>query len=151
MVDIQEMLDWLSSFEKSVGESEKSRADLKVSQNEYLRLKGLHDNSHNVSDKALQAAEGIWRSGKAQLRSSIASTRNLQSIAQQRWGSVIARWLVERNANIERLIRQERALILITVPSGTPLPSPPDSIQIKGATSSLDCSRPDLPIPAHEP
>jgi hypothetical protein len=151
VVDIQEMLDWLSSFEKSGGESEKSRADLKVSQNEYLRLKGLHDNSHNVSDKALQAAEGIWRSDKAQLRSSIASTRNLQSIAQQRWGSVIARWLVERNANIDRLIRQERALILITVPSGTPLPSPPDSIQIKGATSSSTAAVLISPSPRMNP
>jgi hypothetical protein len=151
VVDIQELLDWLSSYAKTDGELGKSRAELEVSQNEYLRLKGLHDNSHNVSDKALQAAEGAWRTGKAQVRAAEASIRNLQSIAQQRWGSIIARWLVERNENIDRLIRQERALILLTVPSGTPLPSPPRSIQIKGATSTLTAAVLVSPSPRMNP
>jgi hypothetical protein len=136
VLDLQELLDWLASSAKAEGELEKNRAELEVSQTEYLRMKGLHDNSHNVSEKALQGAEGVWRSGKAQVRADEASTRNLQSIARQRWGSVITRWLVERNAVIDWLVRQERALIQITVPSGTPLPSPPRSIQIKGATST---------------
>ncbi|TWJ13320.1 efflux RND transporter periplasmic adaptor subunit [Geobacter argillaceus] len=136
VVDIRELLDWLESYAKAEGVLEKSRAELEVSQNEYLRLKGLHDDSHNVSDKALQAAEGVWRSGKAQVRADEASTGNLRSIARQHWGIVITGWLVERNTNIDRLIRQERALIQITVPPGTSLPSPPRSIRIKGATST---------------
>jgi hypothetical protein len=151
VVDIREMLDWLENYAKADGELEKSRAELEVSQNEYLRLKGLHDNSHNVSDKALQAAEGAWRSGKAQVRAGEASIGNLQSIARQRWGSVIARWLVERHENIDRLVRQERALILVTIPSGTSLNSPPRSVQIKGATSTSTAAVLVSPAPRMNP
>lgn len=137
VVDIKEMLDWRDSSAKADGEAEKGRAELEVSQNEYLRLKGLHDDSHNVSDKALQAAKGVWRSAKAQSRAAEASIRNLQSIAQQRWGSVIARWLAEGNANIEGLARQELSLIQITVSPGSPVVSPPHTIKVKGATNTL--------------
>lgn len=136
VVDVQEFLDWLNGYSGAQVQLEKNRADLEVFHNEYLRLKSLHETSRNISDKSLQAAEGTWRSGKAQTRGAEESVRNLEWTAQQRWGKIIARWLMGRNAAIERLIRQEQVLVQITLPPGTHLPSPPRSIRVKGAADT---------------
>lgn len=136
VVDVQEFLDWLNGYSAAQVQLEKNRTDLVVSHNEYLRLKSLHEASRNISDKALQAAEGTWRSGKAQTRGAEESVRNLEWTAQQRWGKVITNWLMERNTAIERLIRQEQVLVQITLPPGTHLPSPPRSIRVRGAADT---------------
>ncbi len=132
VVDMGELLLWLNDYAKASGELEKRRAQLAVSRNEYLRLKELHDNNHNVSDKVLQSAEGKLRSDEAEVRTAERSYRNLHWTARERWGGVIAGWLMEGNPVLERLVRQEVALVLLTVPAAAPIPSPPRSIQVKG-------------------
>ena len=110
---------------------EKARAALEISRQEYLRIKSLHDDERNASDKALQAAEGAWRIDQA---SSNAAREALDAVindARLQWGNVIAGAVLDDAPLFRQLADGRTALIQITALSGTTIPEPPLTAEIQ--------------------
>ena len=125
VMEIQELIDLHNSYVAAKAQVEKARASLVASQREYERLQLLHENNRNISDKTFQAAEAAWRSNGADAHATQEALHNIEATARQRWGTVIAGWLVEKSPVFDRLRQQQDVLIQITLPQDTYLnPAP---------------------------
>jgi hypothetical protein len=146
LLDLRKSItDLRSNLAVAKAQVEKASLSLEASRKQYERLKTLYEDSRNVSEKALQAGEVTWRSDEANvhaaeqgLRAAQEALRNaeetlkvLGDITRQQWGSVLARWLFEGSAAINRLFQGQDVLIQITLPSGKHVPSPPEAVSIQ--------------------
>lgn len=156
LLDSQKALaDLRNNFGAATAQVEKAKLSLDASRTEYERLKILHEDNRNVSDKALQAGEVAWRSDEATVRSAQETLRSAQEslhtgeqslevsqdTARQQWGNVIAGWLFEGEPAFERLRQRMDVLIQITLPSDVRIPAPPDSVQIQTGSGAVITAR----------
>jgi hypothetical protein len=130
---------------------EKTKVSLDASRKEYERLKALYEDNRNISDKALQAGEVAWRSDEANLsatqeawqaaqksiRSAEEALQAMEDAARQQWGDVLARWLYGAPPAFERLLRHQDILIQITLPSGIPISSAPETASVQTPLGTL--------------
>jgi hypothetical protein len=73
----------------------------------------------------LEAAGGTAQTDQAALAAAESQVRTLSATAQQEWGPVIGRAIVERSATITRLIERTDFLVQVTLPPGEGLKGPP--------------------------
>jgi len=123
---------------------EKAQAIAAASRHESERLEKLHQENQNVSAKSLQAAE-------AQAGADAADVQAAQAQARQRWGGVIARWLVQRSQELDRLVQGQEVLIQITLPAGVALSEAPDTASIQTAAGNTFAARLVSPTSATDP
>ena len=137
VMDIQNLIDLHNSFAAARARVEKTRASLDVSRREYERLKALHENNRNISDKAFQAAEATWHSNEADANAAKDALHTIEASVRQRWDIVIARWLVEKSLSFNRLLQQQDVLIQITLPQDTYLSSAPQNALVQTADGKV--------------
>ncbi len=97
---------------------EKARINVDVSRKEYERLNSLYQNDQNTSLKALEAAQAVLYSNQADAESGERELALQESLAQQRWGKVVAGWLASGLPNLQRLLDQRDFLVQVTLPPG---------------------------------
>ena len=151
VLPLQDLAGFLNGYASAKGRLEEAQASLDASGKEYQRLKGLHQEDRNVSDRGFEAGEAKWRADLAGTRAARDALRSLEGTAAQRWGNVIAGWIVAGSPSLERLIRQRDFLVLVTLPSGTSLPSPPESATVRGPTGDSVRATLVSPAPATDP
>jgi len=95
---------------------EKARINVDVSRKEYERLNYLYQNDQNTSLKALEAAQAALYSNQADADSGERELALQESLAQQRWGKVVAGWLANGLPNLQRLLDQRDFLVQVTLP-----------------------------------
>jgi len=127
VMELRDLFDLYNSYVAAKAQVEKATASLDASQREYERLKPLHENNRNISDKTFQAAEAAWRSNEADAHAAQAAVHAIEATVRQRWGAVIARWLVEKSPVFNRLKQQQDVLIQTTLPPDTHLASAPQT------------------------
>lgn len=125
VLPLQDLTDLHNAYAAARAQVEKTRAGFEVSRKTYERLKALHENDQNVSDKALQTAEEAWRSGGAEARAAQDVLRTLEGTARQRWGGVLAGWLMDASPAFDRLVQQHDILVQVTLFSETQIPAAP--------------------------
>ncbi|WP_129127629.1 efflux RND transporter periplasmic adaptor subunit [Geomonas oryzae] len=152
VLPLQELFDGLNAFAAAKAQAERARANLSASRAEYERLKLLNADDRNVSDKALQAAEAAWRGDEASLQAASASVKALSGSLRQRWGGVIAGWVREGGAPLERLARQEDRLLQVTFLPDVRVATAPRTIRLQtaGGAPSI-AARLVSPAPATDP
>lgn len=133
---LQGLFDARVSFTLSTAQAEKASAALEASRREYERLKLLHGDDRNVSDKALQAAEATWRADVAANEAARAALRVLEVTMRQRWGGVISRWLTYDPPALGRLARQEDVLLQVTLPPDAPAEGAAPRCEVRAADGS---------------
>jgi hypothetical protein len=148
LLDLRKNLADLRTNEGAArAQSEKAKASLEASQKQYERLKILHDDNRNVSDKALEAGVAALRSDEASMRASQQGVRAsqearraaeesikvLRNTASEQWGNTIARWVFDDSPAFLRIVQRQDVLLQITLPSGTAIASPPDSVLVQTA------------------
>ena len=151
VVELQGLGDLRNSFITAQVQVEKARVDLVVSRKDYERLKALHEDNQNISAKALQAAEAKWRSDEANVRAAQEALQMSEGTARRRWGSVLAKWLVDASPAFERLLQQHDVLLQLTLPSGTPLLSGPQTARVQTADGTLVSAKLVSPAPHTDP
>ncbi|MCL5965905.1 MAG: efflux RND transporter periplasmic adaptor subunit [Deltaproteobacteria bacterium] len=151
VLPLQDLAGFMTGYASAKGRLEEAQASLDASRKEYERLKTLHEEDRNVSDRVLEAGEAKWRADLAGVRAAQDALRSLEGIAAQKWGNVIAGWIVAGSPPLERLIRQRDFLVLVTLPSGTSLPSPPKSARVRGPSGDSVRSRFVSSAPATDP
>jgi hypothetical protein len=91
VVELGDLIDLRKSSATARADVDKAQANLEASRKEYERLKALHADNRNISDKALQAAAAAWHADEANLRAAQEALRSSKVTARQRWGNVLAR------------------------------------------------------------
>jgi hypothetical protein len=131
VLSAQSLLNLRNRVVMAQSQLEKAQATLEISRQEYLRIKSLHDDGRNVSDKALQAAEGVWRIDEAGSNVARETLDTAINDAKLQWGNFIVRAVLSGAPLFDRLMDQREVLIQITVSSGVTIPVAPPVAEIQ--------------------
>ena len=131
VLSAQSLLDLRNRVIMARSRMETARATLEISRREYQRIKSLHDDGRNVSDKALQAAEGAWRIDEANSDAARQALDTVISDARLQWGNIIARGVLNDSRLFGRLADGREALIQVTLSSGMTIPEAPAIAEIQ--------------------
>ena len=137
VLSVQELATFRNGYIATQSQIEKSRVDTDVARKEYSRLKMLFDNNQNISEKALQSAEGSLRSLEVDGRTAEQQSNLQTSVAQQQWGNVVARWAIQGSPELERVLGMREVLLQVTLPFEQSYNAPRTiSVEIPGRTRS---------------
>ncbi|MBI4620788.1 MAG: multidrug transporter [Desulfobacterales bacterium] len=151
VMELRDLFDLYNSYVAGKAQVGKATASLDASQREYERLKPLHENNRNVSDKTFQAAEAAWRSNEADAHAAQEALHTINVAVRQRWGAVIAGWLVEKSPVFNRLRQQQDVLIQIVLPQDIPLKSAPQTALVQTTNGNLSSAKLVSPSPRMDP
>lgn len=127
VLPVQQLLTLGSNYFAAQTQLERSQAAASVSTHEYERLKGLYEPNQEVSLKSLQAAQGAMQGDKATLEAAKQNLELAQVAVREDWGPVVANWVEQRSAELDRVLTQDTLLVQVTLPAGS-LSSAPQSI-----------------------
>ena len=132
---VQDLATFRTAYVAARAQLQKSKVEADVARNEYTRLKTLFEQNQNISEKALQSAEGALRLSEVDVHAEEQQLNLQESVVRQEWGSVVAKWAVESSPELERLFDQREALVQMTMPSDATFGAPKTiSLEIPGAT-----------------
>ncbi|MHB8525334.1 MAG: efflux RND transporter periplasmic adaptor subunit [Candidatus Acidiferrales bacterium] len=129
---------------------EKARVNEGVAQEEYGRLKMLYEGQQNASQKSLEAARGTLRSEQVDVEGARQSLALQADAVRQTWGSVIAQWIADDSASLDRVFNQSEFLVQVTLPA-TAESRPPARITLEIAGSTQIEARFISPFPQVDP
>src|SRR6266478_4070066 len=113
---------------------QKSRVEADVARKEYTRLKTLFQQNQNISEKALQSADGTLQTTEADIHAGEQKLSLEESVARQHWGNIATKWAVDGSPEFQRILDQHEVLVQVTMPSGeTFAPAQSISLEITGA------------------
>ena len=118
VLSVQDLATFRNGYVGTMSQIEKDRVDIDVAQKEYARLKTLFDNNQNVSEKALESADGNLQSLETDQRAAEQQLNLQGAIAAQQWGSVVARWAVNGSPELQRVLAMREILLQVTLPFG---------------------------------
>jgi len=104
VLSVQDLATFRNGYIAMQSQIEKDRVDTDVARKEYSRLKILFDNKQNISEKALQSAEGSLRLLEVDERTAEQQLNLQASITEQQWGNVVAKWAMDGSPEFERLV-----------------------------------------------
>lgn len=140
VLPVQDLTTLRNNYLMSVSEVEKAKAALDVSSEEYKRLKELYHDNQNASVKALQAAEGTWRSDETSLRLAQSTLTLSERLVRQDWGNVVADWLVSGSPAFDRILDQQDVLLQVSLPSGAGA-TPPATASVQAPDGRIQTAR----------
>jgi len=151
VMELPDLIDPHNLYVVAKAQLEKATASLDASRREYERLKPLHENNRNISDKTFQAAEAAWRSNGADAHAAQEALHTIEGTVRQRWGAVIASWLVEKSPVFDRLRQQQDVLMQITLPQDTHLKSAPQIALVQTTGGNFSSAKLVSPSPRTDP
>jgi hypothetical protein len=131
VLPIQEWVDLHNTYTAAKAQSESAQATVLASQQEYRRLKGLHADDRNTSERAMQLAEATWRSDEARAQSTREVSLSIGRNAQQQWGDAVAQAILNGSLLFTRVTSLEEALVQVSLPAGESLASLPDMARVQ--------------------
>lgn len=120
VLDVQSLVNLASSYAAVQANLRKAENNLSVSRPEYNRLKSLYNAQQNVSAKAFQAAEGVFRNDQAGLAAAHQDVAYQMAALRQTWGNKIAQWVDNDPAALNRILDREDVLLQVTLPAEGP-------------------------------
>lgn len=137
VLPIQEWVDLRNAYAAAKAQSESAQATVLASRQEYLRLKGLHADDRNTSERAMQLAEAAFRSDEARAQATREASLAIERNAQQQWGETVAQAVLNGSPLFTRVTSLEEALVLVSIPAGENLASLPDTARIQTSDGAL--------------
>lgn len=131
VLPIQEWVDLRNAFAAAKAQSESALATVLASQQEYLRLKGLHADDRNTSERAMQRAEAAFRSDEARAQATREVSLAIGRNARQQWGEAVAQAILNGSSLFTCVTSLEEALVQVSIPAGENLASLPDTARIQ--------------------
>lgn len=123
VLDIARITELTNSYANASAQLQTAQAKLEVSKGAFERAKRLGQ-SAAMSAAQVEAAEGTLRADQAALAAAESQVRTLAATAQQEWGPLIGKAIVERAPVVVRLIEREQFLVQVTLPPGAALADP---------------------------
>lgn len=111
------------------------RASIANSRKEYQRMLQLNRDDHNVSDRAVAAAEAAWKADEARLAAAETKAASIRDTMRQQWGETLAAWATQQPAGeaLQRLLQHREVLLQITLPFDAATPGKSTALMIEPA------------------
>lgn len=137
VLDISRITELTNSYATAQAQLQTAQAKLEVARSAYDRTKNLVD-SAALPKKEAETAEGTLRVDKAALTAAESQLRTLAATAQQEWGPVIGRGIVERSPAVVSLIERDRLLVQVTLPPGVTVAGKPGTALAQAPTRNAN-------------
>lgn len=137
----QELIDAAANLATAQSQADKVDAALAASRKEYERLKGLHGDERNVSDKALEAAEAARRGDEASSRAAHTGLDAAMNATRSRWGELLAKAMLENSPSFRRLAEGKEVLLRVASPSGVSTAAPAATLTLKDDSGRTTTAR----------
>jgi hypothetical protein len=125
-VDVKDLVDARNQFSVAAAQKEQARARLAATDAEYARLKTLHDDNRNISDRVLQEAEANQRAERANADVAAATMTSAEGGVRQRWGDAVASAFASKATWVDDLMANRSVLVQVVSPV-----QPPRRVQIQ--------------------
>ncbi|MCJ2036115.1 efflux RND transporter periplasmic adaptor subunit [Methylobacterium sp. J-068] len=122
VLDLARVTDLTNSYAGARAALQTAQARAEVSRSALQRARALGPYATTVQ---VETAEGTFQTDQAALAAAESQVRTLSATAQQEWGPVIGRAIVERAPAVTRLIERADFLVQVTLPPGETLKGPP--------------------------
>lgn len=132
---IESLVELRTRYLAARAEANVVRAAIANSQQEYQRMTQLNRDNHNVSDRAVAAAEAIWRADEARLAAAETAAASLRDGIRQQWGDTLAGWATQTSAGetLQRLLQYHEVLVQVTLPFDSATPNKDTTLLIAPA------------------
>jgi membrane fusion protein, multidrug efflux system len=132
VLSIDSLIEARSRYLAAMAEAEVSRASLNSSKQEYQRMQQLNQDDHNISDRAVIAAEAAYKSDQAKLHAAEVLAQNIRDSIRQTWGDTLAKQatLSQANAYMQQLLSYKQVLVQITLPFDSANNQAPSSLML---------------------
>lgn len=147
----QELTDLRNRYVAAMAQADKAAAALAASRNEYDRVKVLHADAQNVSDRTFQSAEAAWRADAAAAQAARAAVAAIGEGGRQSWGRALAAAAEGNTPLFRQLADRSRVLIRIAVPANTGLRKPPATASVIGNDGVVHRAALVSPAPQADP
>jgi hypothetical protein len=135
VLPLQDLIESAANVASMRAQLERAQAALEASRRDHERIKGLHAQDRNTSDRTLESAESTWRSDEASARAADAALKAAQASTRARWGSVLADAMTARRNPWPALESGKQVLLRVSPASGiapAPMPSVIDVALLSG-------------------
>ncbi len=122
VLDIARITDLTNAYASARAALQTAQARAEVSRSAYARAKNLGQYATQVQ---VETSEGTFRTDEAALAAAQSQLRTLAATAQQEWGAVLGKAIVERAPAVTRLIERTDFLVQVTLPPGETLKGTP--------------------------
>ena len=116
VLSAQDLASFRNSYVSALSQIEKNRIDIEVARKQYTRTKSLFESDQNISAKVLESAEGNLRALETEERAAEQQLSLQGSMAEQQWGSVVAKWAMDGSPELDRVLSTRQVLIQVTFP-----------------------------------
>ncbi len=132
VLSIDSLIEARSRYLAAMADAEVTRASLNSSKQEYLRMQQLNQDDHNISDRAVIAAEAAYKSDQAKLHAAEVLAQNIRDSIRQTWGDTLAKQatLVQTSAYMQQLLNYKQVLVQITLPFDAATNQAPASLML---------------------
>ena len=124
VLDLARLTELGNSYANANAQRQAAQAKLAASHTAFERAQKLYLDQQNVSLAQLQAAEAAFRTDQAALTATESQVRTLATTAQQEWGPVLGKSLIDGSPMITRLLERQDFLLQVTLPPGVILATP---------------------------
>lgn len=124
VLPVDKLATLVSAYEAAAANLQKAEITAKVTQQEYQRLERLFRDQQNVSQKAVQSAEAVYRGDKVDVQLAREKVSLAAEAVLQGWGPVITGWMGHDTDRMQRVLRHQDVLVEMTLPSGQPFKAP---------------------------
>jgi hypothetical protein len=137
VLDISRITELTNSYANAQAQLQTAQAKLEVAKSAFERTRNLVDQAA-LPKKEAEVAEGTFRTDKAALAAAESQLRTLAATAQQEWGPVIGRGIVERSPTVVRLIERDLFLVQVTLPPGVSVTGTPGTALAQAPTRNAN-------------
>jgi hypothetical protein len=137
VVDVARITDLTNSYANAQAQLQTARARFDVAKSAFERAQSLV-RSAILAKRDAEAAEGTYLTDQAALVAAESQLKTLAATAQQEWGSVLGKGIVERSSQIVRLIERDQFLVQVTLPPGVVLAEPPRAALAQAPTRNAN-------------
>ena len=150
VLPVQDLVDLRNAYVAAQTKLEKAQINAGVSRKEYERLKALHQDNQNASQKTLESAEGASLADQADVRAATQELALQVATVRQAWGEEVEKWVVNRSPEFERVLDQREVMVAVTLPSGGISQAPP-SVSLEVPDGTFVQASKVSPIPRLDP
>lgn len=131
VLEVADLIALRNSYATAQVQVDKAAAADLASRAEYQRSQALHAGERDISTKALQAAEAVWRADQASLQAAQAALIAATQTASQQWGAVLAKAAADNAPLFTRLATRQEALLQIVLPASMQLVQAPQRARVQ--------------------
>ena len=137
VISIEPLIALRTQYLAAKAEANVARASLANSRREYERLLQLNKDDRNISDRAVMAAEAVWKADEARVAAAESAANGVRTNIRQAWGEALTSEVTapQPGESLQRLLQYQEVLLQVTLPFDHPAPKLGSALSISPAGS----------------